>query len=395
MSIASVDQAQNIFDLRDMAKARLPKWLFEFVDRGTEDEFALRNNREAFERIRFRPRMLVDVSGRTLDTTLFGKEHKMPIGIAPTGAAGMMWYQGELELARAAKEAGIPFSLATGSITSMEKIREEVGGTLWMQLYMWADRSLSHQLVRRASAAGFEALLVTVDGMVAGNREYNRRNGFSVPFKYNSRNTTDVLMHPRWMFGTLGRYIVNGGMPERVNFPDELKGKVTSEYGGNKLTRSDSLNWEDLKALRDIWPGKLLVKGLLHPDDASRSLEYGADGVIVSNHGGRNCDAAPAPIEVLPQIVKAVGDRTTIIFDSGVRRGSDVIKALALGADFVLIGRSTLYGTAAAGYAGAKRALDIYRGEISRGLAQLACNRVSEIGPQHIDTRFVPELELA
>lgn len=395
MTISDVSQAQNIFDLRDMAKARLPKWLFEFVDRGTEDEVALRNNREAFERIRFKPRMLVDVSGRKLDTTLFGKEHKMPIGIAPTGAAGMMWYQGELELARAAKEAGIPFSLATGSITSMEKIREEVGGTLWMQLYMWADRKLSHQLVRRASAAGFEALLVTVDGMVAGNREYNRRNGFSVPFKYNSRNTTDVLMHPRWMFGTLGRYIMNGGMPERVNFPDELKGKVTTEYGGNRETRSDSLNWEDLKALRDIWPGKLLVKGLLHPDDASRSLEYGADGVIVSNHGGRNCDAAPAPIEVLPAIVKAVGDRTTVIFDSGIRRGSDVIKALALGADFVLIGRSTLYGTAAAGYTGAKRALDIYRGEISRGLAQLACNRVSEIGPQHIDTRLVPEVALA
>ena len=384
MSFYNVEDAQNIFDLRDMARARLPKWLFEFVDRGTEDEVALRNNREAFERIKFRPRMLVDVSGRKLDTTVFGKEHKMPIGIAPTGAAGMMWYQGELELARAAKEAGIPFSLATGSITSMEKISGEVGGTLWMQLYMWADRKLSHQLVRRASAAGFEALLVTVDGAVAGNREYNRRNGFSVPFKYNSKNTTDVLMHPRWMLGVLGRYIANGGMPSRVNFPDELKGKITTAYGGNKETRADSLNWDDLKALRDIWPGKLVVKGLLHPDDAAKSVEYGADGVIVSNHGGRNCDMAPAPIEVLPDIVKAVGHRTTIIFDSGVRRGSDVVKALALGAKMVLIGRSTLYGTAAAGYTGAKRALDIYRGEISRGMANISCNRVSEIGPQHI-----------
>jgi len=178
-----VEDAQNIFDLREIAKRRLPKWLFEFVDRGTEDEVGLRNNREAFERIKLLPRMLVDVSGRKLDTTVFGKEHKMPIGIAPTGAAGMMWYQGELELARAAKAAGIPFSLATGSITSMEQVAGEVGGTLWMQLYMWADRRLSHQVVRRAAAAGFEALLVTVDGVVAGNREYNRRNGFSVPFK--------------------------------------------------------------------------------------------------------------------------------------------------------------------------------------------------------------------
>lgn len=387
MIFPKIEDAQNIFDLRDMAKRRLPKWLFEFVDRGTEDEVALHNNRAAFERIQFKPRMLVDVSGRKLDTTLYGKEHKMPIGIAPTGAAGMMWYKGELELARAARDAGVPFSLATGSITSMEEIAGEVGGTLWMQLYMWADRKLSHQLVRRASAAGFEALLVTVDGAVAGNREYNRRNGFSVPFKYNSKNTMDVLTHPRWMLGVLGRYIANGGMPERVNFPDELKGKITTAYGGNKDTRSDSLNWDDLKALRDIWPGKLLVKGLLHAEDAVKSVEHGADGVIVSNHGGRNCDAAPSPIEVLPSIVKAVGDRTTIVFDSGIRRGSDVVKALALGAKMVLIGRSTLYGTAAAGYDGATRALDIYRGEISRGMANISCNKVSEIGPHNVAFR--------
>jgi isopentenyl diphosphate isomerase/L-lactate dehydrogenase-like FMN-dependent dehydrogenase len=253
-----------------------------------------------------------------------------------------------------------------------------------MQLYMWADRRLSHQLVRRAAAAGFEALLVTVDGVVAGNREYNRRNGFAVPFKYNSKNTLDVLRHPRWMLGTLGRYIANGGMPQRVNFPVELQGKITSAYGGSKETRNDTLNWDDLKALRDIWPGKLLVKGLLHPHDAEKSVEHGADGIIVSNHGGRNCDCAPAPIEVLPQIVAAVGDRTTVVFDSGVRRGSDVIKALALGASMVLIGRSTLYGTAAAGYAGAKRALDIYRGEISRGMAQIGCNTVAEIGREWV-----------
>jgi len=392
MIFPNIEDAHNIFDLRDMAKRRLPKWLFEFVDRGTEEEVALRNNREAFERIQFSPRMLVDVSGRKLDTTIYGKEHKMPIGIAPTGAAGMMWYKGELELARAARDAGVPFSLATGSITSMEEIAGEVGGTLWMQLYMWADRKLSHQLVKRASAAGFEALLVTVDGAVAGNREYNKRNGFSVPFKYNSKNTLDVLMHPRWMYGVLGRYIANGGMPQRVNFPDELKGKITTAYGGTKETRSDSLSWDDLKALRDIWPGKLLVKGLLHPDDASKSVELGADGIIVSNHGGRNCDAAPAPIEVLPEIVKAVGDRTTIVFDSGVRRGSDVVKALALGAKMVLIGRSTLYGTAAAGYDGAARALELYRGEISRGMANVSCNRVSEIGRQHV---ILPQVRLA
>ena len=379
-----LEDAQNIFDLREIAKSKLPRWLFEFVDRGTEEEVALRNNREAFERIKLVPRMLVDVSGRNLDTTIFGKTHTMPIGIAPPGSAGMMWYRGELELARAAKAAGIPFSLATGSITGMEKVAEQVGGTLWMQLYMWADRRLSHQVVKRAEKAGFEALLVTVDGVVAGNREYNRRNGYSVPFKYNSKNTTDVLMHPGWMINVLGRYIANGGMPTRENFPDELSGKITTAYGGTKETRSDSLCWDDLKALRDIWPHKLLVKGLLHPDDCEQSLEYGADGVIVSNHGGRNCDAAPAPIDVLPDIVKRVGHKTTIVFDSGIRRGSDVVKALALGAQFCLIGRSTLYGTAAGGEAGAKRALDIYRGEISRAMAQITANKVSEIRRDHV-----------
>ena len=173
-------------------------------------------------------------------------------------------------------------------------------------------------------------------------------------------------------------------MPTRANFPVELQGKITTAYGGDKNTRSDSLSWDDLKALRDIWPGKLLVKGLLHPDDASKSVELGADGVIVSNHGGRNCDGAPSPLEVLPDIVKAVGDRCTVLFDSGVRRGSDVVKALAMGAKMVLIGRSTLYGTAAAGEAGATRALDLYRGEISRSMAQISCNRVSEIGPEHV-----------
>jgi (S)-mandelate dehydrogenase len=380
-----VEDALNIFDLREMAKQRLPRWVFEYVDRAAEDEVALRNNREAFERIKLLPRVLVDVSVRNLETTVFGRQYKMPIGIAPTASAGMMWYQGELELARAAKAAGIPFSLATGSITSMEQVAEEVGGPRWMQLYMWADRTLSHQVVRRAAAAGFEALLVTVDGAVPGNREYNRRNGYSVPFKYTKRNTLDVLMHPGWMCSVFGRYMLNGGMPTRANFPDKLKTKITTDpAGGRKATRNDSLAWDDLKALRDIWSGKLLVKGVLHPDDAAKALEYGADGVVVSNHGGRNCDSSPAPLDVLPAIVKAVGDRTTVIFDSGVRRGSDVVKALALGAKMVLIGRSTLYGTAAEGEAGARRALEIYRGEISSAMAQIACNRVSDIGPENV-----------
>ena len=234
MTSRIAEDAHNISDLRNMAKRRLPRWLFEFFDRGAEDEVALRNNRDAFERIKFVPRILTDISRRKQGITLFGKQHEMPIAIAPTGAAGMMWYQGELELARAAKAAGIPFSLAIGSITSMEKVAAEVGGTLWMQLYVSEELELTLPIARRAAAAGFDALLITVDGMVAGNREYNKRNGFTVPFRYNRRNTWDVTTHPRWLFGVLARYLLNGGMPRRVNFPDELREKVTSGHATSK-----------------------------------------------------------------------------------------------------------------------------------------------------------------
>lgn len=386
------NEALNIHDLREMAKKRLPKWMFEFVDRGTEDEVALRNNRAAFEKIKLKTQVLVDVSKRDQSVEIFGKTHKMPMGIAPTGPAGMLYYKGELELARAAKAAGIPFTLATGSQTSMEEVAREVGGTLWFQLYMWSDVNLSHILVERAKNAGFEALVVTVDGPVGTNREYNVRNGYTVPFSYNRKNTLDVLTHPRWMLGCLGRYIANGGMPQRENFPAELRGRITSEYGNGGETRNDTLNWEDLKALRDMWPGKLLVKGILHPDDAEMSLEQGADGVIVSNHGGRNFDSAPTPIEVLPSIIKAVGHKTTVIVDSGFRRGTDIVKALAMGADLVLVGRGTLFGTAAAGYAGASRALQLYREEITRTMGQIGCNTVDEIDSSVLLRHVDPEL---
>ncbi|HJQ62131.1 MAG TPA: alpha-hydroxy acid oxidase, partial [Burkholderiales bacterium] len=205
--------AYNIADLRAMALKRVPKGLFEFVDRGTEDEVSLRNNRAVFERIRFRPRTLVDVSGRNQQITLFGNTHKMPIVIAPTGTAGLMWHEGEIALARAAAQAGIPFTLATGSMTAMEKVAEQAGGELWFQLYMWPDRSLSHKLVERARAAGFTALVVTVDGVVSGNHEYNLRNGFAVPFRFNRKNVTDVLRHPRWLWQVLARYVMTTGMP--------------------------------------------------------------------------------------------------------------------------------------------------------------------------------------
>jgi len=377
-------QSYNIFDLRERAMRRVPKGLFEFADRGTEDEVSLRNNRAVFERIRFKPRTVVDVSKRSLGTSIFGVEHKMPMVIAPTGTAGLMWFEGELALARAAKQAGIPFTLATGSMTAMERVAEEAGGELWFQLYLWPDRRLSHQLVERAKVAGYKALVVTVDGASSGNREYNLRNGFTVPFTLSSRSLVDIARHPRWLFGVMMRYLLTTGMPVYANYPAEAKAKLTAGPMGRTSLRTDSLSWSDLDALRKIWPHKLIVKGMLDPQDAAKAVEHGADGIDVSNHGGRNLDGIISPIEVLPEIVDAIGNKATVFVDSGFRRGSDVVKAIALGADAVMVGRSTLYGVAAGGFDGASRALQIYYEEISRVMALLGCNSLADLGPQYL-----------
>lgn len=377
-------RAYNIFDLRELALKRVPKGLFEFADRGTEDEVSLRNNRAVFDRIRFKPRTMVDVSKRSAGTSIFGVEHKMPMVIAPTGTAGLMWYEGELALARAAKEAGIPFTLATGSMTAMERVADEAGGELWFQLYLWPDRRLSHQLVERAKAAGFKALVVTVDGASSGNREYNLRNGFTVPFTLSAQSFADIVRHPRWLAGVMMRYFLTSGMPTYENYPAEAKAKLTAGPMGRTSLRTDSLSVDDLDALRKMWPHKLIVKGILDRDDATMAVDHGADGIGVSNHGGRNLDGIISPIEVLPEIVAAVGDRATVFVDSGFRRGSDVVKAIALGADAVMVGRSTLYGVAAGGFDGAARALEIYHEEIRRVMALLGCNTLAELGTEYL-----------
>jgi (S)-mandelate dehydrogenase len=371
----------NIADLRVAAKRRLPRGVFEFVDRGTEDEVGLRNNRTSFERIKLRPRSLVDVSGRSMQTTLFGKPMGMPLAIAPTGAAGLVWYEGELELAKAASAAKVPFTLASSAMTSLEKIAKEAGGRLWMQLYLWNDRKLSYELVHRAERAGFEALILTVDTIVSPNREYNARNGFNLPFHPTPRAVMDMAVHPRWLTGVLTRYLTTTGMPRFENLPDRFRRKITADPSHSEITRQDTLNWDDVRKLRALWPRVLMVKGIMRADEAVRAVEYGADAVIVSNHGGRNLDSAISSIDALPEIVEAVGDRATVILDSGVRRGSDIAKALALGAKAVLVGRATLYGTAVGGAAGALHAINVLRNELDKVMAYTACNTVDEIGP--------------
>lgn len=376
--------AYDIADLRELARRRLPKGVFEFMDRGNGDEVALANNREAFERIKLVPHALVDTSSRSQEITLFGNRQKMPIVIAPTGSAGLNWFEGEIALARAAAAAGIPFTLATGSMTSMEKVAEQAGGTLWFQIYMWPDRSLSHGLVERAKAAGYQALVVTVDTPVPPGREYNLRNGMTVPFRFTRRNVTDVLMHPRWVATVLARYLLASGMPRYENYPTEVKARITAAPMGRSMMVTDSLTWEDLKALRRIWPHRLIVKGILRPQDAVLAADCGADGVIISNHGGRAVDSTMAPIEVLPSVIEAAGKRLTVMVDSGFRRGADVVKALALGAAAVLIGRATLYGTAVAGEAGAARAIEIYRDEIDRILGLIGCPDVAQLDRDYL-----------
>lgn len=376
----SAKYAYNIADLRDMARSRLPKGLFEFVDRGAEDEVSLAGNRAALEGIKLKPRVLVDVSRRTQAITLLGREQSMPIVVAPTGAAGIMWYEGEIALARAAVAAGIPYALATTSMTAMEKIIEAAPGRLWFQLYMYGDRALSHALAERARVAGYEALIVTVDSPVFSNREYNHRNGFTIPISCTLRNTVDVLGHPRWFAGVLLRYLLEtGGLPLYANYPDAVKRRIKAQPLGRALKLNDALTWNEVRVLRKLWPRTLILKGVLHPQDAVLAADCGVDAVIVSNHGGRVLDGAMATMDVLPQVIDAVGKRMAVIVDSGFRRGSDVVKALALGAAAVMVGRATLYGVAADGEAGAARAIAILREEIDRVLALLGCRSVAEL----------------
>jgi isopentenyl diphosphate isomerase/L-lactate dehydrogenase-like FMN-dependent dehydrogenase len=372
-------------DLREAARRRLPHGLFEFMDRGNDDDVAMHHNRAALESVKLVPRVLVDVSKRSQEITLFGKKQEMPIIVAPTGSAGLAWYEGEIALARAAAAHGIPFTMASGSMTKLERVAREAGGALWMQFYMWPDRSLSYRLIARARDAGFEALVFTVDTPVAPGREYNLRNGFTIPFRFTTRNVTDVLMHPRWLIGTLGRYLVTTGMPRYENFPPDTQTRITALPMGRSTALNNTLTWDDVRELRKFWPRKLIVKGIQHPRDAVLAADCGADAVVLSNHGGRVLDASGATIHALPRVVEAVKKRITVIVDSGFRRGSDVVKALALGADAVMVGRAPLHGTASAGEAGALRALQIYRDEIDRVLALIGCTSVAELNRDFVE----------
>lgn len=373
--------AWNIHDLRDQAKARLPRAIFEFIDRGSEDEVVLGLNRAALDRARLVPRTLRDVTSRDQSIELFGRRLAAPMVIAPTGTADLACYKGESAIAAAAAQAGIPFTLATSSTTAIEDIARIATSGLWMQMYLWDRRDLSYQVVERAAGAGAEVLIVTVDLPVWPNREFNKRNGMANPIVPNPVLALDFLVHPRWSLGVLCRYLATTGMPRFANYPDEVAGSVS---GQTRIVNSPSVRWADVAELRRRFPGKLILKGMLSAEDARTAADNGVDGVIVSNHGGRTYDAVPASFDMLAEVVDAVGERLTVLFDGGVRRGSDVAKALAVGAKAVLIGRPTLYGAAAGGMAGAARALEILSSEIDLSMAMLGVTRIDQLTRDYI-----------
>lgn len=377
--MADLSRAYNIEDLRQMARARLPKGLFEFVDRGVEDENALAQNRVALNRIAFRTRTLRDTRNRSTKTEFFGKESAFPFAVAPTGSVGVMWYGGEVAAARAAASLGIPYTLSTASITSIEEVAEKAGGDLWFQLYAFPPLEHTENVIHRAREAGYRALIVTADSTVDSNREYNKRNDFGIPIRLSRRNIADVMLHPRWIFTVMMRHLMAGGVPSFVNMPAPLQSDLLGRGVSPRRLLPLPITPDVLRRMRGMWDGPFLVKGILSPEDAILAVDCGADGVVVSNHGGRSNDHSIAAIEALPRIVDAVGHRATVFMDSGVRRGADIVKALALGAKGVLTGRAPLWGTAVAGEPGARHALQILGTEMSRVMGQLGYSSVGEI----------------
>jgi isopentenyl diphosphate isomerase/L-lactate dehydrogenase-like FMN-dependent dehydrogenase len=370
-----------IEDLRQLAKRRLPRGIFEYIDGAAEDGIAVRHNREVYQSLKIKNRVLKNVSRRSTAIEIFGKKLTMPYAISPTASAGLMSDGGEVGLAKAAARMGVPCTVATNSLTPMEEIYAQGGGNLWMQLYMWVDVALRMRFVERIKAVGFETLLVTVDGSVGANREHDRRNGFSMPLVYSPKLIALVLAKPGWCLRVLAPQYRKRGPFIKANYPPELSAKLTDKIVDHEYTKTDTQCWDDIKRIRDVWPGNLLVKGLQSLEDAVIAADYGLDGVVLSNHGGRYLDSAPAPLQLVPEVRNAVGDRLKIIIDSGARRGSDLVKAMAVGADMVMSGRPTLYGSAAAGEAGAYRALEIFHTEMDRIMAQLGLNSVDEISP--------------
>ncbi len=379
----------NIEDLRKLAKKRLPKIAYDFIEGGTDDETGLVTNEQAFRQARIVPRYLVDVSVRDQSTTIFGRTYSSPIGIAPTGLAGLFRRGADLMLAEAARDANVPFIMsgsATGSIEDLGKLAPDHG---WYQLYSSKDEAISEDLIKRTADAGLRTLVFTVDVPESSNRERNQRNGWGRPLKLSLATKLEALEHPAWMLEWLRH-----GTPYFSNWAKYAGPGASAEKIADLVAHQNRapMTWKHVERYRSIFKGNFVLKGIMHPDDAVRAHSLGVDGIMVSNHGGRQLDNAPSPLHVLPAINEAVGDKMTVMFDGGIRRGLDAIIALCMGAKFVFQGRPTLYGVTAGGIQGAKTALGIFRKEIDFSMAQMGATKISDLGPQYLMWKDIEDL---
>jgi L-lactate dehydrogenase (cytochrome)/(S)-mandelate dehydrogenase len=385
VTVSSIETAINIDDLKHLAKRRLPKIVFDYIESGAEDDLGLLTNQSAFERMRFVPRYYVDTSKRHQRTVLFGHTYNSPFGIAPMGMMGFARRDADVCLASAAADAGIPYILSTAGNISIETAAKLAPQVLWIQLYQTRDRAITLDLIKRAYDCGVATVLLTCDVPVSANRERNRRNGFGRPARVPPSALIDAAFHPSWAFS----YFWNGGLPMMECMRAYAKeGASAHEVASlfSAQTPDPSHTWKDFEVYRRAWPGKLLLKGVLHPEDALIAKTKGADGLVVSNHGARQLDASASPLDVLPLIRQAVGPDMPLLLDGGVRRGWQIVAAICAGADLVLTGRSPLYGAAAGGLSGARKAIAILQGEIDTVLAQIGSAEISDLRPNQLLT---------
>ena len=371
-----LEKALTIYDLRKIAKRRTPAAAFDYTDGAAEGEFSMNRARQAFEDIEFHPGVLTDVS--TVDTTteVLGGTSAMPFGIAPTGFTRLMQTEGEIAGAGAAGAAGIPFTLSTLSTTSIEDVRAaDPNGRLWFQLYVMREREISYGLVERAAKAGFDTLFFTVDTPVAGARLRDKRNGFSIPPHLTMKTLLNAIPRPWWWFDFL--------TTPKLEFASlSSTGGTVGELLDNAM--DPSINYEDLKIIREMWPGKIVIKGVQNLEDSKKLADLGVDGILLSNHGGRQLDRAPVPFHLLPEVVREVGNDVEVMVDTGIMNGADIVASMALGAKFTLIGRAYLYGLMAGGRRGVDRTIEILSDEVRRTMKLLQVHNIAELEPKHV-----------
>jgi L-lactate dehydrogenase (cytochrome) len=377
-----LEAALSIADLERRARRRLPPSIFNYISGGAGDHRSLDGNRAAFARWRFLPRPLVDVSQRSQSVEIFGVVYRSPVGVAPMGIASLCALDGDVALAKAAAASGAPSVLSAASTAPLERVMREAPGT-WFQAYLPANREVIGAMLERLKRAEVGVLVMTVDVQVAATRENELRNGFSIPLRFTPRLMAGGLIRPRWMAETFARTLLRQGVPHFENYSATRGTAIITTAKGDHRAGRAAMTWDDIRWIRDRWPGRLAIKGILRPEDAAKAAEIGCDGVVVSNHGGRQLDGALPPLDALAAVA-AAAPGLTVMLDGGVRRGTDVLKALALGAACVFVGRPAMYGLAVGGEAGVRHALDLIRREIDVDLALLGCPDVARLDSTYL-----------